>query len=328
VGQAREARYRGSTRDAPEKGGGKRKVTNNMAKRAIDLSGPLTAAVEKAGPAVLRLARRRYPASATVWDAAAGLVVTTRHAVLGCEDTVQLTLPGGEERDAQVVGTDPGTDLALLKLADAGGLAGLEQADIGDLKVGELTLALGRPGQSVRASLRIVGVLGGEVRTPHGGKLDRYIETDRALPRGFSGGPLVDLDGRLIGIDTSGLLRGADVAVPVATVARVVAELLAHGAVRRGYLGVAVQRVRLPDDLAALLGGQKTGALVVRVDPDSPAAKSGLVLGDTIVALDGQPVGGPDALRELLADRKGGQVAGRIVRGGALQDQAVTVGEA
>jgi S1-C subfamily serine protease len=248
--------------------------------------------------------------------------------VLGCEDSVRLTLPDGEERDAQVVGTDPGTDLALLKLADASGLAGLERADIDDLKVGELTLALGRPGQSVRASLRIVGVLGGEVRTPHGGKLDRYIETDRALPRGFSGGPLVDLDGRLVGVDTSGLLRGADVAVPVATVARVVAELLAHGAIRRGFLGVAVQRVRLPDDLAALLGGQKTGALVLRVDPDSPAAKSGLVLGDTIVALDGQPVGGPDQLRELLADRKGGQVAGRIVRSGALQDLALTVGEA
>lgn len=299
-----------------------------MAKRAIDLSGPLTTAVETAGPSVLRLARHRYPASATVWDPAAGLVVTTRHAVVGCEDSVQLTLPGGEEREAQVVGTDPGTDLALLKLADPGGLAGLEHADPGELKVGELTLALGRPGQSVRASLRIVGVLGGEVRTPHGGKLDRYIETDRALPRGFSGGPLVDLDGRLIGIDTSGLLRGADIALPVSTVKRVAAELLAHGAIRRGYLGVAVQRVRLPDDLASALGGQKSGALVVRVDPDSPAAKSGLVLGDTIVTLDGEAVGGPDRLRELLADRKGAALAGRIVRGGALQDLKLTVGEA
>ena len=299
-----------------------------MAKRAIDLSGPLTTAVEKAGPSVLRLAGHRYPASATVWDAAAGLVVTTRHAVLGCEDTVGLTLASGEEREAQVVGTDPGTDLALLRLTDPAGLAGLEQAELGELKVGELTLALGRPGQSVRASLRIVGVLAGEVRTRHGGKLDHYIETDRALPRGFSGGPLVDLDGRLIGIDTSGLLRGADIAVPVDTVKRVAAELLAHGAIKRGYLGVAVQRVRLPDDIASALGGQKGGALVVRVDADSPAAKSGLVLGDTIVALDGEAVGGPDRLRELLSDRKGAQIQGRIVRGGALQDIALTVGEA
>jgi S1-C subfamily serine protease len=298
-----------------------------MAKRAIDLSSPLTAAVEKAGPSVLRLARHRYPASATVWDAAAGLVVTTRHAVLGCDDTVKLTLPGGDEREAQVVGTDPGTDLALLR-TDPAGLVALEHAELGDLKVGELTLALGRPGQSVRASLRIVGVVGPEVRTPHGGKLDRYIETDRALPRGFSGGPLVDLDGRLIGIDTSGLLRGADIAVPLDTVKRVAAELVAHGSIRRGYLGVAVQRVRLPDDIATSLGGQKSGALVVRVDPDSPASKSGLVLGDTIAALDGQAVSGPDRLRELLADRRGGTLAARIVRGGALTDIQLQVGEA
>ncbi len=296
-----------------------------MAKRAFDLSSPLTAAVEKAGPSVLRLARHRYPASATVWDAAAGLVVTTRHAVAG-EETAHLTLPGGEEREAQVVGTDPGTDLALLR-TDPAGLVGIEQADPGELKVGELTLALGRPGASVRASLRIIGVLGADVRTPRGGKLERYIETDRALPRGFSGGPLVDLDGRLVGIDTSGLLRGADIAVPVDTVKRVAAELLAHGSVRRGYLGVAVQRVRLPDDLATSLG-QKSGALVVRVDPDSPAATSGLVLGDTIVALDGKPVSGPDGLRELLADRRGGTLPGRILRGGALQDLQLTVGEA
>ena len=297
-----------------------------MAKRAIDLSGPLTGAVEKAGPSVLRLARHRYPASATVWDPAAGLVVTTRHAVLGCEDTARLSLAGGEEREAQVVGTDPGTDLALLR-TDPAGLTGLEHADPGELKVGELTLALGRPGQSVRASLRIVGVLGPEVRTPHGGKLDRYIETDRALPRGFSGGPLVDLDGHLVGIDTSGLLRGADIAVPVSTVARVAAELVAHGSIRRGYLGVAVQRVRLPDPIATSLG-QKSGALVVRVDPDSPAAKSGLVLGDTIVALDGQAVSGPDRLRELLAERRSGPLAGRILRGGTLQDIQLEVGEA
>ncbi len=298
-----------------------------MAKRAIDLSTPLTAAVEKAGPSVLRLARHRYPASATVWDAAAGLVVTTRHAVLGCDDTVVLTLPGGDEREAQVVGTDPGTDLALLR-TDPAGLVAIEHAELGELKVGELTLALGRPGQSVRASLRIVGVIGPEVRTPRGGKLDRYIETDRGLPRGFSGGPLVDLDGRLIGIDTSGLLRGADIAVPLDTVKRVAAELVAHGSIRRGYLGVAVQRVRLPDDLATALGGQKSGALVVRVDPDSPASKSGLVLGDTIAALDGQAVSGPDRLRELLADRRGGTLAARILRGGAVQDIQLQVGEA
>jgi S1-C subfamily serine protease len=295
-----------------------------MAKRAIDLSGPLTAAVDRAGPAVLRLARHRHPASATVWDPAAGLVVTTRHAV-SREDSAVLTV-GGEEREAQVVGTDPGTDLALLR-TDPAGLTGVEFAGADQLKVGELVLALGRPGQSVRASLRIVGVVGGEVRTHWGGVLDRYIETDRGLPRGFSGGPLVDLDGRALGIDTSGLLRGADITVPTETVRRVVAELLAHGTVKRGYLGVAVQRVRLPGVLATSLG-QSSGALIVRVDEDSAAARSGLVLGDVLVSLDGNPVSGPDQLRHLLVDRRGAEIDARIVRAGATTDIRLTVGEA
>src|SRR5690606_13361917 len=233
-----------------------------MARRAIDWSEDLAGAVERAGPSVLRVARGRHGTSATVWDAAAGLVVTTHHAV-GGEDTAQLTLPGGEERAARVVGRDPGTDLALLR-TDPAGLQAIARSDGAGLKVGHACLALGRPGLSVRASLRIVGVLGPEVRTPWGGRLDRYVETDRALPRGFSGGPLIDLEGRALGIATSGLLRGADLAIPPATVERVVGELLAHGAVKRGYLGVAVQRARLPREVAAQLG-RDTGALILRV---------------------------------------------------------------
>ncbi|HLU68883.1 MAG TPA: trypsin-like peptidase domain-containing protein, partial [Kofleriaceae bacterium] len=142
-----------------------------MARRAIDWSEDLAGAVERAGPSVLRVARGRHGTSATVWDAAAGLVVTTHHAV-GGEDTAQLTLPGGEERAARVVGRDPGTDLALLR-TDPAGLQAIARSDGAGLKVGHACLALGRPGLSVRASLRIVGVLGPEVRTPWGGRLDR-----------------------------------------------------------------------------------------------------------------------------------------------------------
>lgn len=292
---------------------------------AIEWSEQLARAVEAAGPAVLRLARRRYPASATVWDAAAGLVVTTHHAA-PCDDSVRLTTAAGDEREAEVVGRDPGTDLALLR-TDPAGLSGVERAEGGGLKVGHATLALGRPGRSARASLRIIGVLGPEVRTPWGGRLEQYIETDRGLPRGFSGGPLVDLEGRLIGINTSALVRGADLAVPVATVLRVASELLAHGTVRRGYLGVAVQRARLPGDVASQLGGQTSGALVVAVDDGSPAARSKLVLGDVLVALDGQAVTGPDRLRELLADRRAGTVPAQVLRVGALASISLEIGE-
>jgi S1-C subfamily serine protease len=294
-----------------------------MANRAIDWSEDLAKAVETAAPAVLRLARHRYPGSATVWDAAAGLVVTTSHAVAN-EDSAHLTLPGGQERDAQVVGRDPGTDLALLRTEPADLAAvGFREAD--GLKVGHATLALGRPGQSVRASFRIVGVLGTDVRTPWGGRLERYVETDRGFPRGFSGGPLVDLEGRIVGINTSALIRGADLTVPTGTVRRVVAELLTHGAVKRGYLGVAVQRVRLPDGAAG--PGQKSGALVVGVDEGSPAARSGLVLGDVLVSLDGRAIAGPDDLRELLTDRRGVDLEATIVRVGKLESIRLSVGE-
>jgi S1-C subfamily serine protease len=296
-----------------------------MANRAIDWSEELAAAVEAAGPGVLRLARHRYPGSATVWDAKAGLVVTTSHAVAS-DDSARLTLPDGQERDAQVVGRDPGTDLALLR-TDPADLAASTFRDADGLKVGHAAIALGRPGQSVRASFRIIGVLGSDVRTPWGGRLERYVETDRGFPRGFSGGPLIDLEGRAIGINTSALFRGADLTVPTATVSRVVAELIAHGAVKRGFLGVAVHRVRLPEGVATGLG-QKSGALVVGVDDGSPAARSGLVLGDVLVSLDGRPIAGPDDLRELLTDRRGVEVDARIVRVGKLESIRLTVGEA
>lgn len=296
-----------------------------MANRAIEWSEDLARAVEAAAPAVLRLARHRHPATATVWDAEAGLVVTTAHAVAH-DDTAQLTLPGGQEREAQVVGRDPGTDLALLRTEPAD-LVGLEHADAAGLKVGHAALALARPGQSIRASFRIIGVLGADVRTPWGGRLERYVETDRGLPRGFSGGPLVDLAGRAIGIGTSALFRGADLAIPAATVSRVVGDLAAHGSIRRAYLGVAVQRVKLPEAVATR-AGQRSGALVVGVDDGSPAARSGLVLGDVLIALDGRAIAGPDDLRELLTERRAGELEARVVRVGAIESLRVQVGEA
>lgn len=296
-----------------------------MAQRAIDWSEQLAQAVERAGAGVLQVARRRHGASATVWDAAAGLVITTHHA-LGGEDGARLRDADGNERAAEVVGRDPGTDLALLR-TDVTGLVAPDFREVDGLKVGHAALALGRPGRSVRASLRIVGVMGPEVRTPWGGRLERYVETDRGFPRGFSGGPLVDLEGRALGVNTSGLVRGADITVPTVTVRRVVAELLAHGSVRRGYLGIAVQRARLPAATVTALGGQASGALVVRVDEDSPAARGGIVMGDVVVGIGGEPVNGADDVREAIAERRGREVEVVVLRVGAIEKVTVTVGE-
>jgi S1-C subfamily serine protease len=215
-------------------------------------------------------------------------------------------------RDAEVIGRDPGTDVALLRVL-GGGLTPATLREVDGLAVGNLALAVGRPGRSARASLRAVGVLGPEIETPAGGKLDRYVESDRQIPRGFAGGPLVDVDGAVIGMNTRTLMRGADIAVPVATLRRVVAELQAHGGIRRGYLGVG-----------AYPTGQ--GALVASLEDGGPAATAGILIGDILVEVDGVAVHGPDSLRTALADRPAKQVKVVLIRGGQRQELDVTLG--
>jgi S1-C subfamily serine protease len=190
-----------------------------------------------------------------------------------------------------------------------------------------MVLALGRPGRSVQATLGIVSALGDSWRTALGGAIDRYLQTDVVMYPGFSGGPLVNASGQVAGLNTSALLRGISLAIPTGTVERVVETLLAHGRVRRGYLGVSTQPVRLPAGLAQQLG-QETGLLLVAVEPDSPAEKDGLLLGDTIVALAGSPVRHHDDLLALLSgDRVGQAVPVKIVRSGQVQEIQVHVGE-
>lgn len=229
-----------------------------------------------------------------------------------------------DRRDAEVIGRDPGTDVALLRV-DGGGLTPATFRELDGLAVGNLALALGRPGRTVRASLRAIGVLGAAIRTPHGGKLDRFVESDRQIPRGFAGGPLIDAEGAVIGMNTRTLLRGEDLAVPTETLRRVVAELAAHGGVRRGYLGVGAYPAQLPPPLAQLAGGDR-GALVASVEDDGPAAVAGIVVGDILVELAGTAITGPDSLRLVLGDRPGETVAVTVLRGGAKQTLSATLG--
>lgn len=229
-----------------------------------------------------------------------------------------------DRRDAEVIGRDPGTDVALLRVA-GGGLTPATFRELGSLAVGNLALALGRPGRTVRASLRAIGVLGPAIRTPHGGKLDRYVESDRQIPRGFAGGPLIDADGAVIGMNTRTLLRGEDLAVPTATLQRVVAELAAHGGVRRGYLGVGAFPAQLPAPLARLAGRDR-GALVASVEDGGPAAVAGVLVGDILVELAGAPITDPETLRLVLGDRPGEAVEIVVLRGGAKHTLSATLG--
>jgi S1-C subfamily serine protease len=228
-----------------------------------------------------------------------------------------------DHRDAEVIGRDPGSDVALLRVA-GGGLAPAALRDLDGLAVGNLAIAVGRPGRSARASLRAIGVLGPELKTPWG-RLERYVESDRQIPRGFAGGPLIDADGAVIGMNTRTLIRNSDLAIPAVTLRRVVAELLAHGAVRRGYLGIGAFPAALPPSIAQLVGRGRA-ALVTGLDDGGPAATAGVLVGDLIVALDGQPVEGPDSLREAVADRGGKTVPVELVRGGGRVTLDVAIG--
>jgi S1-C subfamily serine protease len=171
----------------------------------------------------------------------------------------------------------------------------------------------------------VVGVVGPELRTPSGGKVDRYLESDRLIPRGFAGGPLVALDGRVLGMNTRTLFRGADLAVPHATLRRVVDEIVAHGGVRRGYVGVGAYPVALPAPLATSLG-QDRGALIASVEDGGAAATAGVLVGDILVQLDGVAIGGPDELRDALIDRGGATVEIVLIRAGARHAITATIG--
>jgi S1-C subfamily serine protease len=175
----------------------------------------------------------------------------------------------------------------------------------------------------------VISALGPRWRTWRGGEIDRLVRLDLVLYPGFSGGPLVDAAGHVVGVNTSALARDSRLAVPVTTVGRVVDELLRQGHVSRGYLGIGMQPVRLPDGLRAALGLPGDGGLiVVTVEPDGPAARAGLLLGDVLVALDGVPTADLDDVQGRLGgDRIGTTVTALVVRAGARAEVRVTVGE-
>ncbi len=296
-----------------------------MADVLASLSKDLASVVEASSPSVLRVeGRRRLPASGVAWSAD-GLVVTAHHVVERDED-LRIGLPDGETAAAELVGRDPTTDLALLR-AEGAELAPAAWAEIGEVKVGNLVVALGRPRRTVQATLGIVSALGDAWRTPVGGQVDRFLQTDVVMYPGFSGGPLVGAGGAFVGVNTSALLRGISLTIPAGTVRSVAETLQTHGRIRRGFLGVGAQPARLPEKLAQELG-QETGLLLVSVEADSPAERGGLAMGDTIVSFAGEPVAHLDALlAQLSGDRVGQSLPVRIVRGGKVQELSVEIGE-
>jgi S1-C subfamily serine protease len=290
------------------------------------LSNAMADAVEKAGVGIVMLnARRRFPASGILYEA--DLVLTASH-VIEREDDVPVILADGGERTANLLGRDPGSDLAVLRLSNAvnsrAEFAALEA------RVGQLVLALGRPTpEGIQASLGVVSAVAGPVHTRRGGLLERHIRTDAIPYPGFSGGPLIDSAGQVLGVNTSGLTRGASITIPAGLATQIAGTLAEHGSVKRGYLGVRSQPVEIPQHQQDALGRQQaSGLLLVGIEKKSPAAEAGLMVGDILVGFAGQLIADPDELFTHLTGEVVGKPTGvEIVRAGKLEEVTVTIGE-
>ena len=286
-----------------------------------ELSRTLVDVVRQAARSVVRVeAGSRGTSTGVVWSAD-GAIVTVADGL--DEDTVRVGLPSGETLDAEVVGRDPSTDLAVLRRSGANQAPDWSEDP---LEVGQVVFTVTRPGRSPKAGFGLVSRLGDPWRTRSGGKLDRYAELDVSLHPGFSGGLILDAAGRSLGLASARLIRGTPLLVPVSTLRRVVPDLLAHGSVRRGYLGLSSLPVDVP---ARLLGaeGQRVALLLTAVEEGSPAARAGLLVGDLLLTLDGvalRTVG--DLMGCLDAERIGQVLRAQVVRGGVPQDLDVELG--
>ena len=287
-----------------------------MANELAALSQELAAAVEGAAKHVVAVhARPRFSSSGVFWRP--GVIVTAEHTIRR-EEEITVTLPTGATVPATLAGSDPGTDLAVLRVENAGHDAAPAAPAIAP---GHVALSIGRsPDSGVNASMGILSAVSGEWRTWRGGLMEHYIRLDLTLFPGSDGGLVINTAGQVIGVATSALSRIAGLAIPTVTVNRVVAEILARGRVSRGYLGVGLQPVELPD--------HQKGLIVLSLEPEGPAAAAGLFIGDILTRVAGTAVGDTDDVQLALEKHgAGASVELGLLRGGEARKLTVVVGE-
>ena len=294
-----------------------------MSNILVELSNSMAAAAEKAAASTVMVnARQRMPASGILY--APDLVLTADH-VVAHEEDITVLLADGKEAAASLAGRDPGSDLALLRLEKERSTPAQMSSQA---KIGQLVLALGRPSpEGIEASLGVVSALGGPVRTPRG-SIDRYIRTDTTPYPGFSGGPLIDAEGNVLGLNTSGFGRGISLTIPTEYAWKVAEQLAKSGSVKRGYLGVRSEVVELNQEAKKALGReQASGLLLVSVEHESPAEAARLIVGDILVGIDGQPVPDHDVLFAKLAGKAVGKsLPVQVLRGGKPETIPVEIG--
>jgi S1-C subfamily serine protease len=296
-----------------------------MAKTLMGLSQEIAEVVEVARRAVVRVeGRRRLPASGILWSKD-GWVVTANH-VLRRDDGLRVGLPEGNSVPAELAGRDPMRDLALLKITP-GTSHDVQLLDSGEVRVGHLVLALGRPDNDIMATMGVVSAIGSQRNSEVGDRSDRTLQTDVVMYPGFSGGPLVSIAGAILGMNTSGLLRGASLAIPVERIERSVSAIITHGHVRQGYLGVSLQPVQLSESGKADLI-QETGLMVVAVEADGPAQKAGVLQGDVLIRMGKAELLSLDQLFFALSDdRIDEHIPLQLMRAGKLIELQVVIGE-
>lgn len=277
-----------------------------------------------AGSTPLVNARKRLPTSGLLYQP--DLVLTVDHGVEK-EEGIEVFLPTSGVTLGKLVGRDSGSDLALIRLEKPLSAPSLIT---GSARVGMPTIMIARPApEGHQASFGIVTMIGGGLKTANGAVLDHYVATDATPYPGFSGGPLISLDGKLLGINTSGLVGGLSLAIPILFAMNIAGQLEKSGKVKRGFLGIRSQRVETPENLrheANRIG--RTGLLIVGLEAGGPAVNSGLMIGDILVGTGENQLADQDDLMAFLStDVAGKSIPFRVIRGGQLIEIMVKVGE-
>jgi S1-C subfamily serine protease len=304
------------------------RMTNSTERTSLlEISNQLADVVAHAARSVVAVhARSRIASTGVHWRD--GLILTT-DATVRRDEGITITLPDGRTVAATIQGRDASSDLAALRAPDAN-LPPAELGDAAELRPGHIVFALARLDESgPRVSLGAVSSVGGPWRTWKGAEYERRIQSSVALLPGFGGGPLVDAAGRVHGINSGGLSRQLATTIPVQSIERVLVDLVSKGYVPRAWLGVAMQPVQLSPQLRETLAiGSESGLLVIGLEHDGPAAKSGLLVGDIIIAVNGQDVAQPEDVASAISGAAvGGTLGFDVVRGGARARVDVTIGE-
>jgi S1-C subfamily serine protease len=298
-----------------------------MANNLTNLSKELAETVARVCDAVVAVqARRRIGTSGVVWKK--GLILTTSEGIR-FEDRIRVLFPDGRTGEAKLRGRDPGSDLALLE-ADTGSAAPVELIPDDGLKAGQIAASVGRTlDTGPIVSLGVVSGVAGEWRAWRGGYVNKFVRLDMSVYPTSSGGAAVDASGNLIGLISTGLSRTSILALTRSTVQRVAPQLEDKGYVGRGFIGIAMQPVRIPDDMRASVKLEQTiGIMLIGVEPNGPAASAGLTIGDVLVSAAGRELIDPDVLARVLEGAKIGEsLQFRLIRGGSIKTVEIKIGE-